>query len=120
MAMDARAMTQLFVTGHETLALLAEGSAWLVAGVLVGALHFLTLRAATGMLVTGSSLVAALALHLIRFAMTAGALALIALHGALPLLVAALGILAARTAVLRMISIESHLERLHLGSEAPP
>jgi F1F0 ATPase subunit 2 len=101
LAMDARAMTEIFATGHETVTLLAGSAAWLAVGGLVGAFHFLTLRLSTRMLVTGSSLPLTLAFHLIRFAGTAGALVVIARHGALPLLAAALGILASRTAVLR-------------------
>jgi F1F0 ATPase subunit 2 len=107
MAMDARAMMQFFTTGyfatgHEAFTRLLENSAWLAAGAIVGAFHFLTLRTSTRMLVSGSSLPAGLALHLVRFAVTAGALALIARHGALPLLAATLGILASRAAVLRL------------------
>jgi hypothetical protein len=54
------------------------------------------------MLATGSSLSAGLVLHLIRFPVIAGALVFTARYGALPLLAATLGILAARTAVLRL------------------
>lgn len=93
-------MTQLFATGHEAFALLARSGAWLATGGLVGAFHFLTLRRSTRMLAAGSSLLPGLALHLVRFAITASALALIAGHGALPLLAAMLGVLASRTAVL--------------------
>ena len=94
-------MMQLFAAGDGALALLAEGCAWFATGALVGIFHFLTLRTSVRMLATGSSLPSGLALHLARFAITAGALALIVRHGALPLLAATLGILAARTAVLR-------------------
>jgi hypothetical protein len=110
--MDAHAMTHVFATGDfaagegGALALLAAGAAWLAAGAVVGTFHFLTLRTSAWMLVTGSSLGAALALHLIRFAITGGALFLIARHGALPLLAATLGILGARMAVVRAVSRE--------------
>jgi F1F0 ATPase subunit 2 len=94
-------MMPLFATEHQAFAVLAESSTWLAMGALVGAFHFLTLRTSARMLATGSSLPAAVAVHLIRFAITAGVLVLIARHGALPLLAATLGIIASRTAVLR-------------------
>jgi F1F0 ATPase subunit 2 len=102
LAMDARAMTQLFATGHDVFALFLESSAWLAMGGLVGAFHFLSLRRSARMLATGPSLFAGLALHLIRFPIVAGVLVFIARYGAPPLLAAMLGILAARTAVLRL------------------
>jgi F1F0 ATPase subunit 2 len=95
--MDARAMTP-----HEAFALLLESNAWLTMGALVGAFHFLTLRRSAQMLAAASSLSAGLALHLIRFPVITGALVFIVRHGALPLLAAMLGILVARTAVLRL------------------
>jgi hypothetical protein len=103
MAMDARAMTLPFATGNETIALLLESGAWLAMGGLIGTFHFLTLRRSARMLAMGSSLSAGLVLHLIRFPITASALIVIARYGALPLLAATLGILAARTAVLRLV-----------------
>jgi hypothetical protein len=102
MAMDAHAMTAFFATGHEALALFLESGAWLALGGVIGTLHFLTLRTSARLLAAGPSLAAGLALHLIRFPVTAGALILIVRHGALPLIAAMLGILAARTAVLRL------------------
>jgi hypothetical protein len=101
MAMDARAMMQVFSAGDGVLALLAQSSAWLAMGALVGIFHFLTLRTSVRILTAGSSLLSGLALHLARFTITVGALALIVRHGALPLLAATLGIVASRTAVLR-------------------
>jgi hypothetical protein len=95
-------MTTLFATGHDVYALLLESGAWLTMGGLVGAFHFLTLRRSARMLATGSSLSAGLVLHLIRFPITVGALIVIARYGALPLVAATLGILASRTAVLRL------------------
>lgn len=72
---------------------------WLAAGAAVGAFHFLSLRATARMLAASTSFRAALTLHLVRFPLTAGALVLIARHGAAPLLAATLGLVAARTAV---------------------
>lgn len=100
-AMDARAMIELFTTGNEASALLAESCAWFAMGALVGTFHFLTLRTSVRMLTTGSSQPSRLALYLARSAITAGALALIVRHGTPPLLAATLGIVASRTAMLR-------------------
>jgi hypothetical protein len=55
------------------------------------------------MLATSSALSAALTLHLIRFAITAGALIIIARYGALPPFAATLGLVAARRAVLQAV-----------------
>jgi F1F0 ATPase subunit 2 len=99
MAMDARAMMRHSAEG-EALAMLAGIAGWLAAGALIGAFHFLTLRTSARMLAAGSSLPAALALHLTRFVVITGALTVIARYGALPLLAAMLGLLAARTAVI--------------------
>ena len=104
MAMDARAMMQVFATGRGALALLLQGGAWLTAGGLLGAFHFLSLRRSARRLATSSAPSAALTLHLIRFAITAGALIVIARYGALPLLAATFGLVAARTAVLQAVS----------------
>lgn len=100
-------MTPTFATGHQALALFLEGGAWLTAGGLLGAFHFLSLRTSSRMLAVPSALPVALTLHLVRFALTAGTLTVIAVHGALPLLAATLGLLAARTAVLKAVSGET-------------
>ena len=85
------------------LMLVPNASAWLAIGTLLGAFHYLTLRRNAQMLVTGSSVLKPVTLQLIRFAVTAGALGIITRHyGALPLFVTALGVLASRTAVLRL------------------
>ena len=77
--------------------------AWLVAGALIGAFQFLTLRLNVRMFTKGDSLLLALALQLARFAVVAAALTAVAIfYGALPLLVATAGILVMRTAVVRL------------------
>jgi CRP-like cAMP-binding protein len=68
---------------------------------LVGTFHFLTLRTSARMLAAGSALATGVALHVVRFAVTAAALTFIARHGALPLITVTLGVTAARTAVLK-------------------
>ena len=95
-------MTKLYLAEHQLILLVLSVSAWLAAGALIGAFHFLTLRWNVRMFAVGQSLSLALATQLVRFALIAGVLAIIASRfGALPLLVATAGILATRTAVVR-------------------
>jgi F1F0 ATPase subunit 2 len=100
--MDAQAMTKFLVAQQDLIASVLAGGAWLAAGAAVGAVYFLTLHWNMRMFAAGRSPVLALALQLARFAAIGGVLAVIAVHfGALPLLVATTGILAARTVFLR-------------------
>lgn len=100
--MDAQAMTRFPFVPHDTAALVLSGGAWLMAGMLAGVAYFLTLRWNVRLLALGRSFVLALALQLARFAAVAGLLAVIAAHhGALPLVAAACGIVAARTVFVR-------------------
>lgn len=113
--MDAPAVTPLVAaadpgSGHKLAALLLLCSPWLLAGAVVGAFHFLSLRTTTGMLAAPSSLKVALTLHLLRWIVTTAALIVIARHGAAALLAATAGVLAARTAVMA----------LHRVSATPP
>ncbi len=95
-------MMNLHFIQHDLVPFVLSGGAWLATGVLIGTCNFLTLRWNVRMLAVGQSLATALATQLVRFALIAGVLAAIAGHfGALPLLLATAGILAARTAVLR-------------------
>lgn len=83
--------------------LLFDAAGWLAIGTLIGAFHYLTLRWNAQVLIVGRSMLLAPAIQLARFAVIAGVLAVITRnYGALPLLVATLGILASRTAVLRL------------------
>jgi hypothetical protein len=101
--MDAQAMTGLSMLQYDLLKLALGASAWLAVGALVGTFFYLTLRWSAQMLATGSDVSAALALQLIRFMGVAGLLGIIARHyGVVTLLVVTLGILAARTAVVRL------------------
>jgi hypothetical protein len=101
--MDAQAMTRLSMPQYNILQLVLVTSIWLAIGALVGAFFYLTLRRSAQMLATGSGVNMALALQLIRFMVTVGSLGIIArYYGAVALLVVTLGILAARTAVLRL------------------
>jgi F1F0 ATPase subunit 2 len=74
----------------------------LSAGALVGALHFLTLQWSVRRLMTCQPILLVLTIQLVRYVAVALALGIIARRfGAVPLLVATAGILAARSAVLR-------------------
>ena len=94
-------MTGSHFTEHALLAL--QAAAWLGAGALIGGFYFLSLQWNVRMLAFGRSLLLVLALQLGRFALVAVVLAAIASQlGALPLLLAAAGILAARAAAVRL------------------
>ena len=91
-------MTVFYLSAHD----LAFAAGWLSAGMVFGACHFLTLRWNVGMLAAGRSLLPVMAVQLGRFAAIGIALAVIVIHfGALALLAATAGILAARTVVTR-------------------
>jgi F1F0 ATPase subunit 2 len=91
-------MTAFQLTAHD----LTLTVGWLAAGMVIGAVHFLSLRWNVRMLTAGRSLLPVVAVQLGRFAAMAVVLALITrTFGALPLLAAALGILAARTVIVR-------------------
>ena len=95
-------MTRLYLPEHQLILLVLSVGAWLTVGALIGSLYFLTLRWNVRMLTLEQSIPLALATPLVRFALIAGVLAIIASHfGALPLLVATAGILATRVAVVR-------------------
>lgn len=103
LAMDARAVTKFYVTEQDMFMLVLNAGAWFAIGALIGAFHYVTLRWNAQMLAIGSSVLVALAIQLIRFAVIAGVLAVITrYYGALPLLVATLGVLVSRAAVLRL------------------
>ena len=87
---------------HLTTQSLALAAGWLAAGVVIGGIHFLTLRWNVRMLAAGRSLLPAMAVQFGRFAAIGIVLAVIAGYfGALPLLAATAGILAARTLIVR-------------------
>ncbi len=75
---------------------------WLAVGIVIGALHFLALQWNTRLFVSGLSVALAIGTQLVRYAVTAAALVFIARYtGAIALLIATLGILIARTVILR-------------------
>jgi F1F0 ATPase subunit 2 len=95
-------MTKLYLPEHQLILLVLSVGAWLTVGALIGSLYFLTLRWNVRMLTLGQSIPLSLATPLVRFALIAGVLAIIASHfGALPLLAATAGVLATRMAIVR-------------------
>jgi F1F0 ATPase subunit 2 len=100
--MDAQAMTNFQPGDYDLILYVLSARTWLTIGAAIGALHFLTLRWNARMFYVSRSLVLAFATQLARFALIAGMLGVIARHfGAIPLLIAAAGVLAARTMILR-------------------
>lgn len=75
--------------------------AFLLAGILLGLVHFASLRRVSSLYLSGASPGRALALQMARLAVLAGALAGFALLGALPLLAATLGLFIGRAIILR-------------------
>ncbi len=74
---------------------------WLLTGLGVGAAHFALLRRNTLLYLGAGGFVRALGLQALRIACVAAWLTFAAWHGALPLLLAALGIMIARPLILR-------------------
>ncbi len=90
------------IAPHLTAQDLTLAAGWLAAGTVFGGFYFLSLRWNVGMLAAGRSLLPVMAIQIGRFAAIGIVLAVVAIYfGALPLLAASAGILAARTAVLR-------------------
>jgi F1F0 ATPase subunit 2 len=73
------------------------------AGIVLGILHFRGLWWSVRRFFDGGNLVATIALMIGRFVLLGGLMTLASLEGALPLLVLALGVLAARAAVIRRV-----------------
>ncbi len=87
---------------HHYFAFIAGTASWFLAGGLLGMMHFLSLRWSVQRLVAGGALLS-LGLQLFRLALTATAMTLtVRLFGAIPLLAGSLGLMAARTSVLRL------------------
>lgn len=82
------------------LSFIVQAGGWFFAGVVLGGLHFASLRWNARCLLGGHALLS-LGLQLLRFGLTGGAMALVAkLFGAMPLMVGTLGLIAARNGVL--------------------
>jgi hypothetical protein len=76
-------------------------AAWVVPGLVAGGIHFSLLRWNTVMYARSGQAWLAAAVQAARMAGLGGLLAMAALHGALPLLLMALGVLIARPVVMR-------------------
>ncbi len=96
-------MTVLSIAHLPAWAVALSLAAHLAIGIGLGLLYFRTLWWNTRLLAEGRRTTTAVALMLGRFVLLAGLLTLASLEGALPLLVMALGILIARSAVLRRL-----------------
>jgi F1F0 ATPase subunit 2 len=95
-------MITLHFAAHDLISPLIEAGVWLVFGALIGAIYFLTLRWSVRLLTLGRSPLLALVVQLGRFGAMAAMLAAVTMRfGAVPLLAATIGILVARTAVVR-------------------
>jgi F1F0 ATPase subunit 2 len=77
---------------------------WFAAGLAAGTLHFALLRWNAALYGRAGGIGTAVALQLLRLAVLGGVLTIIALQGALPLLLAALGVLVARPVVMRLMA----------------
>ena len=86
---------------------LAIAPAHLVGGLALGIAYFQSVRWTSNHLADGRGTVAAIVAIAVRFVLLAGTLTLISLEGAAPLLLTALGILAARAAVLRRARVSA-------------
>lgn len=83
---------------------MTAAAAFLALGFAAGTLFFALLRWNAALYTRGGAPVPAVAIQLVRLAAVAGLLALVALHGALPLLLTAMGLLIARPIVLRVLA----------------
>jgi F1F0 ATPase subunit 2 len=93
-------MTMVGVANLSEMAMTA--AIWLIVGTLIGGIHFLTLRWTADAVAHGRSIAAVLAVQLVRLLLVGVAMVIIVQSfGALALVSAAAGILAARSIVLR-------------------
>jgi len=81
------------------------GTAFLLVGFAAGTLYFALLRWNTILYAQTGRLWVAIATHVSRLATLTGLLTLVALHGAMPLLLTALGLLIARPVVMRWATL---------------
>jgi F1F0 ATPase subunit 2 len=103
MEMDAKRMTSLYFNSLPTWAMLLSLIAHLVAGILFGVIYFRSLWWNARQFTGGGRLATTIAVMIGRFVLLGGLLTLASLEGALPLLVMALGVLIARSVVMRGI-----------------
>jgi F1F0 ATPase subunit 2 len=97
MEMDAQTM----ITALASLPPLAGAAIGLAVGLALGLAHFASLRRVTALYLDGGSPARAVALQLLRLALLAGLMLLLARLGAAPLIAGALGTILAREVILR-------------------
>ena len=101
--MDEERMSLISFAGLPPWAMLLSLLAHLAAGIALGILYFRGLWRNVRRFAAGGRAAATIALMVGRFALLGGLLTLASLEGALPLLVMALGVLIARSAVMRRV-----------------
>jgi F1F0 ATPase subunit 2 len=103
MEMDGERMTSLSFNSLPSWAMWLSLIAHFVAGIILGLLYFRSLWWNAHRFTGGGPLATTIAVMIGRFVLLGGLLTLASLEGALPLLVMALGILIARSVVIRRI-----------------
>jgi F1F0 ATPase subunit 2 len=103
MEMDSERMTSLSFNSLPSWAMWLSLVAHFVAGIMFGLFYFRTLWWNARRFTGGGRVATTIAMMIGRFVLLGGLLTLASLQGALPLLVMALGILIARSVVLRGI-----------------
>jgi F1F0 ATPase subunit 2 len=103
MEMDAERMTSLSFNSLPIWAMLLSLVAHFAAGIMLGLLYFRSLWWNARRFTGGGRVATTIAVMIGRFVLLGGLLTLASLEGTLPLLVMALGILIARSVVMRRI-----------------
>jgi F1F0 ATPase subunit 2 len=103
MEMDGARMTSLYFNGLPTSAMLLSPMAHLAAGIMLGVIYFRSLWWHARRVTEGGRVATTMAVMIGRFVILGAVLTLASLEGALPLLLTALGILIARSLVMRKI-----------------
>jgi F1F0 ATPase subunit 2 len=103
MEMDGERMTSLYFNALPTWAIMLSLAAHLAAGIMLGLVYFRSLWWNARRIAAGGRVATTIAVMIGRFVLLGFLLTLASLEGALPLLVMALGILIARSVVMRSI-----------------
>ena len=101
--MDGKRMTSLYFNSLPTWAMLLSLTAHLAAGIMLGVVYFRSLWWNARRVTAGASVATTIAVMIGRFVLLGMLLTLASLEGALPLLLMALGVLIARSVVVRKI-----------------
>jgi F1F0 ATPase subunit 2 len=103
MEMDGECMISLSFNGLPTWAMAVSLAAHLAAGIMLGVVYFRSLWWNARRVTEGARVATTIAVMIGRFVVLGVLLTLASLEGALPLLVMALGVLIARSVVMRRI-----------------